>query len=591
MTDYLTLFGTAINKRPEQLAGIFKRSLKAKMLPRLPVDVNQRYEHRVPEDPTAVVEPVRENTAQLQRSTVSRSETYREKATETADGTLTFLNESVEFPDGERVSLSPERLADQSLHWKLKCWGFEHLKWVWLGYSEPESLLDEQQRVHRQWLDEWIDGHPIAAEPGYLRREWMPHSVCLRICNWSRYEAVFDEELSPEFSREIRKFVYKNAAFLSDNVEYGVGGNHLIENAVALVIAGVYLDERRWRQQGRQLFKRAASNQFFDDGGHFERSPMYHAIVCQRYLSAVSLLGVVGESSDEISSCAIESARFLQRLRPPDGRIPLLNDSAFGEALALDDCLAYAQEVGAIDSTGPETNRMDDSGFYWLGDGNDRMLVAAHEIAVPHIPAHAHAHPGQICLWIDGQRVFTDMGVYEYAAGDRRQRARSIRSHNTVQVGEAEPVRMASSFWLWGCLNPSVSFDKSAETVEFTYSVSGIGRPRYKHNRKIMHESGVWTVVDQVGNSESPVMSRLHVHPKFDARVADGRVDVTDSTGETVVSAVPFGHERISVETASYYPEYGIDSARDVIVLQRSRSEPFGVHLTHSTEKFADQSL
>ncbi len=501
----------------------------------------------------------------------------REKAAESANGTLTFLNESVECPDGEHVSLLPDRLENQSLHWKLKCWGFEHLQWVWLGYSEPESLPDEQQRVHRHWLNEWIDGHPVAAEPGYLRQEWMPHSVCLRICNWSRYEAAFSEQLSPEFSRDIRRFVYKNAAFLSDNVEYGVGGNHLIENAVALVIAGVYLDEGRWRQQGRRLFERAASNQFFEDGGHFERSPMYHAIVCQRYLTAHSLLAMIGEASNEISKCAAESVRFLERLRPPDGRIPLLNDSAFGEALALDNCLTYAQEVGVIDSPAEaETVRMDDSGFYWLGDGDDRMLVAAHEIAVPHIPAHAHAHPGQICLWIDGQRVFTDTGVYEYAAGARRQRSRSIRSHNTVQVGKDEPVRMASSFWLWGRLDPTVVFNESTETVELSYSVNGIGRPSYKHNRKIEHESGVWTIADRIDSEDSLVISRLHVHPEFDARMVDNQIEVMNSTEESVVSVVPFGHEKVTVETAPYYPEYGKEMLRNVIIISSSRYEKFG---------------
>ncbi|RQG91519.1 hypothetical protein EA462_06035 [Natrarchaeobius halalkaliphilus] len=585
MTDHLTLLGTAMNKRPEQLLGVCKRSLKGKLLPRLPVNVDRRYERRTPENPTAVVEPIRENTAELQRSTASRRETFRERANDAADGTLTFLNESVEFPDGDRVSLSPERLEEQSLHWKLKCWGFEHLKPVWLGYTDPKALSGDQRRIHRRWLDEWINAHPIAAEPGYLRREWMPHAVCLRIWNWSRYDATFGEGLSPDFRRDIRRFVYKNAAFLSDNVEYGVGGNHLIENGAALVIAGVYLDEDRWRRQGRQILERAASNQFFDDGGHVERSPMYHAIVCQRYLSAHSLLSTVGEPSGEISRCALESARFLQRLRPPDDRIPLLNDSVFGEALALTECLAYARAVGVSDgSSGTEIGRMDGSGFYWLGGGDDRMLVAAHEITVPHLPAHAHAHPGHVCLWIDGQRVLTDTGVYEYAAGPRRQHARSARSHNTVQVGRTEPARMASSFWLWGRLGPTVSFAETDGTLEFSYSVDGIGRPTYRHDRKITHESRVWTVGDRVDSNGKPVTSRLHVHPAFDARMANDRVRIEDTQAEPVLSVAPSGHERVSVETAPYYPEYGRERPRDVIVLRHSQSEPLWVQFESSTE-------
>lgn len=583
MTDYLTLFGTVANKRPEQLFGIGKRALKGKLLPRLPVDVDRRYERRVPGDPQAVVDPVRKNTRELQRCTASRRDTYRSRANEAADGSLTFLNRSVEFADGEAVSLSSTRLEERSLHWKLKCWGFEHLKWSWLGYPEPASLPDAHSRVHRQWLDECFDEHPIASEPGYLRRVWMPHSVCLRICNWSRYEAVFGERLSPEFCRDIRRFVYKNAAFLSDNVEYGVGGNHLIENAIALVIAGVYLDEPDWRQQGRHILERAASNQFFEDGGHFERSPMYHAIVCQRYLSAHSLLSAVGEASEEITKCGADSVRFLERLRPPDGRIPLLNDSVFDEALPLEDCLSYAREVGLGDGLAKTesdgADALTDSGFYWLGDGADRMLVAAHEIAVPHVPAHAHAHPGQICLWVGGERILTDSGVYEYAAGERRQRARSVGSHNTVQVGDREPVRMASSFWLWGRLDPTVTVDESNRTLGISYSVSGPGRPTYTHERTVEYDSDVWTVSDEVDTEVSPVVSRLHVHPAFHVWTSDERVLIGETTGEPTVSVDPFGCETVRVETAPYYPEYGMEVCRDVIVLHRSSSTSFGFQI------------
>lgn len=572
MTDYLTLFGTAINKQPRQLLGIGKRIIKSNTLPRLPVDIDARYEQQIPEEFDPIVEPIQTNTTILQKSTSGRRDSFREKSKSVAAGKLTFLNETVEFDSGEVIAMDAPQILEQSLHWQLKCWGFEHLEWTWLGYEDSQELPNEAIAVHRAWMDEWRGNYPIAADTDYLRQYWMPHSVCLRILNWARYDALFHEGLDSDFRRQIREFIYKHGAFLSDNVEHGVGGNHLIENAVALVVAGVYADERSWREQGARLFERGAGEQFFDDGGHFERSPMYHLIVCQRYLTAHSLLSAVGEESEDVQRCSSEAVEFLKQLRPPDGQIPLLNDSVFGEALELDECVSYARGVGVAcgSDTGLSTDcsseSMPDSGFYWFGEQDNWMLVAAHESAVPHMPAHAHAHPGHVSLWLDGERVLTDTGVYEYAAGPRRDRARSVRGHNTVQVGEDEPVRMASSFWLWGQIDPTVDVNDRGGCLRMSYDGGGIGRPSYSHERQVIDEEVGWRVTDRL-TCEGPARSRLHVHPAYEAsREGDG---VMIANGERVVRIEPRNCDSLRLETAPYYPEFGERLDRDVIVLER----------------------
>ncbi|QZA89072.1 heparinase II/III family protein [Salinarchaeum sp. IM2453] len=575
MTDYLTLVGTALNKQPRQLLGIGRRIVKSNVLPRLPVDIDSRYEKQIPDNFEPEIEPLRSNTEALQASTIERREQYRENARKAADGEITFLNETVTFSNGESVAMDAPQILNQSLHWQLKCWGFEHLEWAWLGYGDKQELSDETIAVHRTWMDEWRENYPIAADTDYLRRYWMPHSVCLRILNWARYDALFHERLDFEFKKQIREFIYKHGAFLSDNVEHGVGGNHLIENAAALVIAGVYADERSWRKQGTRLFERAATEQFFDDGGHFERSPMYHLIVCQRYLTAHSLLSAVDERSKIVQQCASEAVRFLRKLRPPDGCIPLLNDSVFGEALKLDECLRYAEEVGVRGAVNTESSSaglpdsMPESGFYWLGHDDNRMLVAAHEIAVPHIPAHAHVHPGQFCLWVQGERVLTDTGVYEYAAGDRRQYVRDIASHNTVQVGERNPVRLASSFWLWGQINPVVNVEEQENTLRMTYNVDGIGRPSYSHERTITMSGKTWRVMDELSCNKS-VYSRLHIHPAYETARDGNKIIVS---GEVPILQIePQNCEGVRTETTPYYPEFGKYLDRDVIVLERDGS-------------------
>lgn len=585
MSDYLTLAGTALNKQPRQLLGIATRTVKSSVLPRLPIDIDARYENRIPEELTTRTEPIRQNTVRLQESTVANRDEYANEAAAAVEGEISFLNETVLFEDGASVSVDAPEVLDHSLHWKLKCWGFEHLKPIWLSSHDPSVVSDDEIAVHQAWLEDWIGNHPIASNTRYLRRYWMPHSVCLRILNWARYDSLFADRLDDQFRDEIRRFVYKNAAFLSDNVEHGVGGNHLVENAVALVVAGVYADESAWRRQGRRIFIRAAENQFFGDGGHIERSPMYHLIVCQRFLTAVDLLESLGEGSEEIGRAAADGIEFVERLRPPDDRIPLLNDSVFGEALPLLSCLRYARAVGIdiiSDVTMEQSGRsLAESGYYWLGDGDTRLLVAAHEVTVPHLPGHAHVHPGQVCLWVDGKRVLTDTGVFEYAAGPRRQRARSIQSHNTVQVGDTEPVRLASSFWLWGELDPTVRIETQPEKIEFSYSAGGIGQLEYHHGRVIENNSGVWTITDKV-NTGDPAVGRFHIDPNYDVVHLGETLEVQDEDSESVLSVNPYGCRDVLVEESPYYPAYGVEMRRDVITFTSRGSSEFGVAVQQS---------
>lgn len=583
MTDYLTLAGTALNKQPRQLVGIATRTLKSSILPRLPTDIDGRYERQVPEEFTPRIKPIRKNTIRLQKSTLNKRETYEQDVAAVLNGNISFLNETLSFEDGESISLDVPRVMEQPLHWKLKCWGFEHLKPIWLTALEPSEFSDSEIAIHRSWLDDWVGDHPIADDSQYLRRYWMPHSVCLRILNWVRYDSLFASRLDEEFRREIREFAYKNAAFLSDNVEHGVGGNHLIENAVALIVAGVYANEQAWLRQGYQIFERAGEDQFFEDGGHIERSPMYHLIVCQRFLTAVDLLESIDEGPDTLRQAVTDSVHFVERLRPPDDRIPLLNDSVFGEALPLTSCIEYARSIGIemeLHSESESDRSLSESGFYWLGSGDCQLLIAAHEVTVPHLPAHAHVHPGQVCLWIHGRRVLTDTGVFEYAAGSTRERDRSIRSHNTIQVGNVDPVRLASSFWLCGEINPEIEFNRES-FLRMSYRVGGIGYPTYEHERTVKLVSGGWQITDQVECKNEPVMSRFHVHPKCSAAFDDTSkyVTIKDDKGVPIAELEALEAARMTIGTAPYHPKYGERQSRTVITTYREGSGTLGVIL------------
>src|SRR5690606_13087772 len=82
------------------------------------------------------------------------------------------------------------------------------------------------------------------------------------------------------------------ARYLRRRLEIHLLGNHLWANAKALVFAGAFFtgdESAGWLHKGAALIGRELDEQILPDGGHFERSPMYHAIVLEDVLDLLQL--------------------------------------------------------------------------------------------------------------------------------------------------------------------------------------------------------------------------------------------------------------------------------------------------------------
>jgi uncharacterized heparinase superfamily protein len=376
--------------------------------------------------------------------------------------------------------------------------------------------------------------------------------------------------------RPFKRELYKNALFLYNHVEHDVGGNHLIENGAALVSAGIAFDEVRWIDDGTAVLSTAADEQFLADGFHFERSPMYHVIALTRYLTVCDLLERSGRSvPPSLRSVAERGAAFLSFLRPPDGRIPLLNDSVYGQTLPIDDCLRYAAAIGAIDPSRVD-GRSDDergtttaSGYHWLETAGGAMLVDGGSVGPTHLPGHAHSDALNVLLWIDGEPVVTDTGTREYVGDDARRYARGVAGHNTARVGDIEPIALGGKYLLGPRPEPVTRYGTGDVSVfEGRYGAIPYRGPDYEHHRTIYAGDDWWLLDDSITNHGGlPVRSSLHLHPDVDASIeGDGRVrlDVADGTTAFVH---PLEGARSGIVPGPYYPRFGETVERSVVQL------------------------
>jgi hypothetical protein len=99
------------------------------------------------------------------------------------------------------------------------------------------------------------------------------------------------------------------ARWLRRHIEWHLLGNHLFVNAKALVFAGLFFEGEEaaeWLAQGLKILRREVPEQVLADGGHFELSPMYHAIILEDLLD---LLNAVGAWPGQVSEVVVAQWR------------------------------------------------------------------------------------------------------------------------------------------------------------------------------------------------------------------------------------------------------------------------------------------
>ena len=572
---------TLANLERNQLLGMSTRTLKEQLIPRLPVDLDRHYERNIPDSPELSLGPIAANSAALRACLApSTRELARERTWEAAVGEPTFMNHSRRIYTDNAIAWDRERYEDLPLLWPLKLYAFEPFSWIVRGFGPGHEACGRLRAAFDPWIGDWLHNATIG-DAHYLRGMWTPWAVSLRLQRWLRYLAWVEEGSSSQLRRSVRRGVFKHARFLASNVEWDVGGNHLIENGVALVMAGLAFEvpETDWTKQGISILETAGARQFLADGCHFERSSMYHVLTLTRYLTVVDLLRRNGRQvPDTISGTATAATDFLRHLEPPDGRLPLLNDAVQGESLPLAACMSYAEAVGVSRRpneaiTADRSIAPGGSGYGWLETTRGRMLIDGGPVAPAHLPGHAHSDTLGFLLWCGGEPVLTDTGTFGYVADERRQYARGVRGHNTVQVGELEPIVIAGKYLMGPRPTPCTRWVTDPVTMfEGRYRARPLDGPAYLHHRAIFAGPAWWVLVDTVDNHAGrPVTSRLHCHPAVS-------VDVGSDTGTlrrpadapSTAVRVTAPDNAISIARGPYYPSFGRELERDVISIESS---------------------
>jgi len=275
-----------------------------------------------------------------------------ERATRIREGRYRFLAHEQELPDPvdwQRASqCSPSRLWTFRLHYHEFL-----LDLAAAGRTSPESGWFRRAWGH---VGQWIQAHPYP-DRARAQAAWHPYCISRRLPVWI---LLWTAGAPPRHVEQaIRRSMAVQAAFLARNLEWDVRGNHLLENAKALIWMGVFFDgprAARWLKRGARTLQRELREQILPHGEHFERSPMYHARMLELVLDIRDVTQrVMFGLSSQCGQVAGRMAAFLREVLHPDGRIPLLGDSCFDEAPAPRSLLKRASTLNPRPA--PDANR------------------------------------------------------------------------------------------------------------------------------------------------------------------------------------------------------------------------------------------
>lgn len=382
-------------------------------------------------------------------------------------------------------------------------WAYNLNYMDWLG----QECMSENEKL--EWIDRFITDIPAN------RIGLDPYPIALRSINWIKFFSKY-----PEFATKVRlDSLYSQVKHLDRKLEYHLLGNHLLEDAFALYIAGNFFEDERLRCKATKLLKCQLAEQILPDGAHYEQSPMYHCIMLDRLLDCINF---DRSGSEDLRQYASKMLGHLKSIIWADGSLPLLNDSAEGISPSPAQLFNYAQRLGLK----WKKEELNECGYRKLTSPNMEAIVDIGEITAAYQPGHSHADTFNYELRVNGKPFVVDTGISTYEKNARRQYERSTPAHNTVSVESKDSCEVWGGFRV-GRRNKVTVLRDSESVIQATHNGFGNSCP---HTRTFeMTEQG-FKVTDILPDNTEGV-SFIHLSPDVVIiRAENGKVETSLST-------------------------------------------------------------
>jgi uncharacterized heparinase superfamily protein len=481
-------------------------------------------------------------------------------------GVFRFLNQTRELgqerPDWRLGSVGTDRLWTITLHYH--AWAYDLARAATAGGTGSPAAAAS----FHHYLSDWMARCSLET-PGARDLAWNAYAIATRLGWWIRAYRLLKESYFPiwnGFEQSFLSSLWEQAAYLRDHLEWDLRANHLLRDAVGLAWAGRLFQEDRaaeWLKTTTRLAIEQAVEQVLPDGGHFERSPMYHLHVMEDILSLVLLLEEeeAGARLREVWSVMAETLAWL---RHPDGDLLLFNDGGLQGGDRVEHMLQLGSRIGV---SAPTQARRGGRHFHhtglvvWHGDPWT-VFFDVGTVGPDYQPGHAHADTLSVECSYRGSRLIVDPGTYGYDNDDHRRYDRSTAAHNTVCLDGQDSSEVWHIFRVGRRAYPldvEVNFTDSGMTA--TASHNGYdhlpGRPR--HTRRLETDrDGRLILTDSItGRGRHLVQGGFLLSPEWTAQADAGGWILRNGVDAVRLTVRGPQELALSEERRPYHPEYG----------------------------------
>jgi hypothetical protein len=365
-----------------------------------------------------------------------------------------------------------------------------------------------------------------------------PYPLSLRGMNWIKFLSQHTIE-----DAKIDASLYAQYQILLDNIEYHLLGNHLMENGCSLLFGAFYFKDEALLKAAKTILKEQLDEQILADGGHFERSTMYHLIILERLMDCYNLiannslpfqlpklkeklqkkvelmLGWMEQLTVGSTSPRLRGAGSGQEAEGPE--LPLLNDAAPGISAPVDELIDYAGRLGLR----AKKVKLSESGYRTFKNTHFELICDVGNIGPDYIPGHAHCDTLSFVLYCKGLPAITDPGISTYENNKQRRLERSTAFHNTVEFDGKEQSEIWGAFRVGRRAKIHDVCEQKDENGAFFLSACHDGYQKWgvKHKRGWMIENDGKRIIikDQlIGNEEKQGILNLHFHKHWTGKIA-----------------------------------------------------------------------
>jgi uncharacterized heparinase superfamily protein len=457
--------------------------------------------------------------------------------------------------------LNTEMVLDDTNFWNDK--GKDAL-WLYnLHYFDYINSTDyDNKTVIREYLiNKWINDNSIGTGIG-----WDPYPTSLRIVNWIKWHINGNN-----LSLNAQNSLAVQSRYLFRRIEYHLLANHLFTNAKALIFTGLFFkgnEAELWLKKGLKILARELPEQILDDGGNYERSPMYHSIMLEDLLDLITLFQmyrhhlIENYMNDTLKIAAGKMINWLSAMCHGDGKIALFNDAAFEIAPDYGQLTQYAQISSNIEiSQKSSLNDLSKTGYVSYKNDRYTIIIDAGNIGPDYQPGHAHADTFSFELSHSGQRLIVDSGTSCYGTSPERLRQRQTAAHNTVLVDGYDSSEVWAGFRVARRAHiVDRTIENTGQSIQVTASHDGFRRIRGvgNHRRRWELNLDTITIIDTIeGKGNHTIDAYIHFHPEVTITLRDHECSVHYLDVE-YMKLILDKTMHVQLSDSTYHPEFGL---------------------------------